>query len=450
MSSLKQIRAIPIPGLRAVMFVCLLIGVSAVSAVGQVQLTVQETRRRAVDFNRTYLQARQDVKIANTNVTRAWADALPNLSFNGRYGRNFIVPSIFFEVDGQTVQFKTGFKNNFNATVALEQPIWQGGKVFKGLQVAKLYKGYSEAIAQQVRSEIVYNAEQLFYDAIRTHSDLEVWQQAYESNSANYRVVKQKYDQGMVSEYELLRAKVEMQNALPEILAAESEVTLAEKRLKSFIGLPLSDSMTVIEPDTDTSLTTLPDLPTLKDTALALRPEMVQARRLVEISGKAVSIARAAYWPDLNAFAQYDWSAVSDDFTLTNNNSRSWTAGLTVSFTIFDGFRRKGDVDQRQAEFRQAQLGRQQAEDDITLEVEQAYDRLIQAKKALDIQGATIAAAEEGLKIATVRYESGVGTQLEVLSAQSALTQARSVQAQALFSFRVARAGLKRATTIEL
>ena len=75
---------------------------------------------------------------------------------------------------------------------------------------------------------------------------------------------------------------------------------------------------------------------------------------------------------------------------------------------------------------------------------------MIQVKKALDIQGATIAQAEEGLKIANLRFETGVGTQLEVLSAQAALTEARSQLAVATFMFRKARAELRKATTVDI
>ena len=77
-------------------------------------------------------------------------------------------------------------------------------------------------------------------------------------------------------------------------------------------------------------------------------------------------------------------------------------------------------------------------------------DRMEQAKKSVEIQSETIAQAEEGLKIANLRYESGVGTQLEILSAQAALTEARNALAAATFSFRQARSQLKKATTLSI
>ncbi|MBD3402499.1 hypothetical protein GF420_06365 [candidate division GN15 bacterium] len=427
----------------------LLVGL-AVPAVAQTTLDRNTVRDLALEFNREFLQAQQEVVIADADVRRARADAFPQINFAASYNRNFVVPSVFFVVNGETQELQTGFRNSYGAQVSLSQTLWQGGKVFTAIEIAKRYKRYSEAIANQVRAEVLYQAEQLYYDAILARSQLSVWEQALESNTANLEVVRQKYEQGIVPEYELLRARVERQNILPEIISAESRVRLTEKRLKSFLGIDLSEPVEIVESATDTSLAALPALPVLIDSAQAHRPEKTQAEELVDISREGVSVAKAEYWPSFEAVAAWDWQSASDDFTLSENNTSSWTAGLRVSLPIFDGFRRGSDVQMRKAQLSQARLSLKQTRDEVTLEVEDAYDRLLRAKKAVDIQDATIAAATEGLEIAKLRYESGVGTQLEVLSAQTALTEARRVKAEALFAFRVARAGLERATTLDI
>jgi outer membrane protein TolC len=427
--------------------------VLAVPSFAQTSLSVADVRQRAVEYNRSYLSAREDVRIARTEISRAFADVLPSLSLSSSYNRSFKIPTIYFtqrmDSVSQTVALQTGFKNSFDVGLMLEQPIWHGGKTIAAYRIAKLYRDYSEAIAGQVEAEVVLAADQLFNAAILARSTLSVWQNALETNTANLDVVEKKFSQGMVSEYEVLRARVEKQNILPELLNAESDVRLSEKRLKSFIGMDLGAPIELVESRTDTSLTAMPGLRDCIDSALANRPEVVQAEKLTRITDKAIGVAKAEYWPELNAVARYDWSAASDDFALKENNSKSWTAGLVLSFNVFDGGKRRSDVTMRRAEKRQSDLHFAQVTDDITLEVEEAYDRMMQAKKSLDIQGATIASAEEGLKIARVRYDSGIGTQLEVLSAQTALTEARQIQAQAMFAFRQARAGLKKATTID-
>ena len=444
---MKQYRLIPL------MIILLLMAVS--TAVPETTLTVADVRRLAVEFNRQYLSSQEDITIAKADISQAWADALPNINLRSTYDRTFKVPKIFFSTEDdaghvQTMELQTGFKNSFGTSVSLTQPIWHGGKVFAALKIAKMYKNYAEANAEAVESEVALSAEQLFYSALLAKTELEVQERALESNTANLDVVEKMHDRGVVSEYELLRARVEQQTVLPMLIEAESQVTISEKQLKSFLGLDLGEPVVLVEDQTDTSIISLPSLDALTDTALVHRPEMRAAVKLTEIAKKAITVARAEYWPSLDAVGAYNWSSQSDDFTVKDNRSESWTAGLALSMNLFPFNHKKGGVSKAKAQYTQALLTRQQTRDDIVLEVEQAYTRLLQAKKSLDIQGATIAAAEEGFKIAQVRYEAGVGTQLEVLSAQTALTQTRQMRAQALFAFRVAKAELRKVTTFEL
>lgn len=414
-------------------------------------LTAEDVRQMALDFNRTYLSAEEDVIKAQTEVTTARSGALPDITFTGSYNRNIKLPSFFLNPEGEeTIEFVAGFKNDFAAAVSLRQSIWKGGKVFSALKIANLYKNYSEQIKEEVRASVIYSAELLFYQAILEQSNLEVLRKAFEANSYNLEMVEKSFSQGMVSEFEVLRARVEKSNLMPQILAGESNLRLAQKRLKSFIGMDLNEDIYLVELEDDTSLAGLPSLTTLTDTALISRPEMQQADYLRQIARKAIGVARADYFPQLEAVSTYAWSAQSDEFTLSDNTVQTWSAGLNLTIPLFKGGATKGKVRSSRADYQQTILAANETRDAIRLEVEEAYDQLVQAKKALDIQGVTIDQAEEGLSIANVRYESGVGTQLEVLSAQSALTQARNSLALAKFVFRQARAQLKKATTVEL
>ena len=418
-------------------------------AEAKTALTITDVRQRALQFNRTYLASKEEVSKAQSDIIKARAGALPNLSAGGAYSRNFILPSFFVQTEDETLEFRTGFKNSFGASLSLRQPLWQGGKVFTALSIAKLYKKYSERQAEATKAAVVQNAEVLFYSAILEKSRLAVLEKAFEATSYNAEMIEKLYSQGLVSEFEVLRARVEKANLQPAMLSAESDVRLSGKRLKSFLGIDLNEPIVLIEEAGDTSLVDLPPLAALIDTALAKRPEMQQADLLTDISLKAIRIAKGGYYPSLDAVSNYSWQSVSDDFTLSGHRTESWTAGITLSIPIFTGGYTRGEVKQRHSEHNQAKLAAQQLQDDIKLEVEQAYDQLLQSKEALQIQKETIAHAEEGLRIANLRYETGVGTQLEVLSAQAAVTKARNSKAEAIFFFRTAASRLKKGTTID-
>ncbi|MCP4705809.1 MAG: TolC family protein, partial [candidate division Zixibacteria bacterium] len=233
-----------------------------------------------------------------------------------------------------------------------------------------------------------------------------------------------------------------------QLISAESNLNLSRKRLKSFLGLPLNENISLIADLSDTFSVNLPTLDTLIIMAINERPELKQANLNKRGRKKAVRIAKGDWlYPNIYANATYQMTGSSQDIKFdAGDRSDSWAASLTVNIPIFDGARTIGEVRKAKVDYYQAKLTEQQLLDDIKLEVEQAYDNLIQAGKALETQTETITSAEEGKRIADLRYESGIGTQLEVLSVQTALTLARTQYIQTVHSYRLAKAALKKAT----
>lgn len=414
------------------------------------KLTLEAVRELALQSNRSYLSAEQEIVKARSDIGRARSGAFPRLTFGSSYARNFRIASAFFETEDGTQEVQFGFKNNYAADISLRQPLWEGGKVYTAYRVAKQYKSYTEAMTKEMAAEVVRTGEQLFYLVMLEEARLLVFEDALGTMSHNTDVVQKMFSQGQVSRFELLRARTEEANLKPQLLAAESNVRLARKRLASFLGLPLDEPVEIVEPVDDTSLTGLLELDSLIALALSSRNAIKQANLELDMRSGAVSIARAGYFPSLAAISQYAWQSQSDEFRMNDKTSTSFTAGLTLSLSIFDGGLTRSQVRRSKAELRQSELSRLDLIDQIELQVELAYDQLIRAKKSLELQGETIAEAEEGVRIAKLRYETGEGTLLEMLSAQTALTEASTVRAAALFGFRNARADLRLASTIDL
>ncbi len=407
-------------------------------------LTVEKVRQRALEYNRQLLSAQKELERSKAEIISARSGALPQLSLDGRYTRNLTTREFFF---GDEV-IPISKNNEFDLSLSLTQPLYIGGKVGSALKIAKIYKEYSSEKVKEIEREIVYNAEAIFYGVILAESNLDVIKKANQQLSYNLEIAEKYFGQGMISEYELLRARVEKLNIDPQLISAESELNLSRKRLKSFLGLPLEEEISLVSDLTDTATVSLPALDSLITRAIAERPELKQANLQKRGYEKAVRIARGNWlYPNLYANATYQISGSSNDFTIREQEkSDSWTASLLLNIPIFDGARTIGEVRKAKVDYYQAMLAEQQLLDDIRLEVEQAYDNLIQAGKALEMQSETIAQAEEGRRIADLRYESGVGTQLEVLSAQTALTQSRTQFIQTVHMYRLAKAALKKAT----
>ena len=148
-------------------------------------LTLAETRQLALEFNRDYLSAMQEKVKANSDVTIARAGAFPDVNFTSYYNRNFAIPSFFLTAGNETIEFKTGFKNNYGARLSLSQSLWSGGKVFTAMSIAKNYRSFADASAAGVEARILYQAEVLFYDLILRRASLAVLEKSFEAAAHN-------------------------------------------------------------------------------------------------------------------------------------------------------------------------------------------------------------------------------------------------------------------------
>ena len=418
-------------------------------------LTLEKVRQLALENNRQFQTAQKELDRSHGEIISARSAALPQISIDGRYTRNLTTPQIFpSELGGGNVSFNfPGLNNNdFDLSLSITQPLYSGGKVGSAYSIAKIYEKYTKEKVNEVEDEIVFGAESMFYQAILAGSNLDVLKSAEEQLSYNLDVVEKYFDQGMVSEYELLRARVEKLNLEPKLIAAESQVSLTRKKLKSFVGIALDEEITLVSDYSDTTITDLPSLDSLVGLALNNRPEIRQARLQKEGYQKAVRVAKGNWiYPNISLSTAYSFSAYSDDFKIQEREtSKSWSASVLLNIPIFDGGRTIGEVRKAKTDYYQAVLAEEQAYDDIRLEVQQAYDNLMMARRAMESQKETIEQAEEGLRIANLRYESGVGTQLEVLSAQTALTDARNNLSKAIYDFRLAKSALRKAAKFDI
>jgi len=138
---------------------------------------------------------------------------------------------------------------------------------------------------------------------------------------------------------------------------------------------------------------------------------------------------------------------LTSDLTVTDHG---WIAGVQLSWNLFDGFRTQGKIKEATANYERAGLELEDRTRLIELDVRTAFSNFIEAREVLESQKKVLEQAEEAVRLARARSEAGSGTQLDVLSSQTALTDARTTQVQALHDYDAARARLQRAVGMNL
>jgi outer membrane protein len=395
---------------------------------------------------RKRLEAAQGVEIQTRAI------AIPKLAATGGYSA--VQPSAVDSpplLEGLPFTFNTD--QNWRTQVKVVQSIYEGGRILSSLRAARLVRERSLLDYQVSVADTVLESQLAYYAVLLAEQQIRVEQAAIELLQRELTDATRRFDAGTVPRFNVLRAEVELANERPKLSRARNGLRIARNRLANVLGFNLAteDSLEVpiflsgkleAEPWTTPLSRALP-------LALKKRSELESLRKSRDLRKEEVVSARAGGRPSLQAFAGYDArnTIFSSDLS---DNVHGWMTGVQMSWDLFDGGSTVGRVREAQARYELAGIDLDDAGRRIELEVRTAYSVFTEADEILKSQLKVMEQAEEALRLAAARNEAGTSTQLDVLSAQTALTDARTTQVQALHDYAVARARLERAVGANL
>jgi len=411
-------------------------------ASAQQPISLTDAIRRGLQTNERYHITLAEQDRADARIKQARSGILPDVRFDGSYTRSLKIP--VYQIGGQAIAF--GSPHSATWGVSVDQSLWEGGRVFAAWSAARSYHSMTREMSAQARLDLETEVAQAFLDALLARRLVEVAEKSLALAEESFAVVGKKFAQGLVSEYDHLRAQVRLANLRPPLIQAQNHRQLADSRLRTLIGVQTGVELDLRDSEPDSSSWEAEPLDQLIAEAGKRRPDVQASEYEVRILRNGVQSANADYWPTLKLRAMFNWQTQADRFRYRPADvSRSWQGMLMVSYPLFDGFRRSGNVGLAKVDLSQAQLRRQALLKSVILEIEQARNNFLEATQRLEAQKETVAQAERGVQVANVRYESGVGTLLEVLDAQLELTSARIYAQTARHDRLVARAQWRRA-----
>jgi outer membrane protein TolC len=398
--------------------------------------------------NSTILKGQADLRAAYGVEVQLRAIALPRLSAGGGYNaqessliENFPLPAPL----SSYVQYSD---QNWNADVKVEQSIYQGGRIRSAFRSAKLTRQQALLNYQATLADTLLAVRVAYDDILLAALQIAVNEASVQLLTGELEDVRKRFAAGTVPQFDVLRAEVELANERPRLIRAKNDYRISKNNLLNLlaVNLPRTTWEDVPLPLSDT-LEARPyeiDLPSALARAAEKRPELAALRKARDLRREDLVNAKSAYKPTAQLFGGYQWQSPPYDNNL-NHDLSGWIAGAQMNWSIFDGQLTRGKVMEARARFQRAQLDIDESARQIELEARTAYSNFIEAREVLDSQKMVQEKAQEALRLAEARLAAGTGTQLDVLDAQTALTQARTTQAEALHDFSVARARLQRA-----
>ncbi len=413
-----------------------------------VELTLDQTIAMALKSNPTIKISAADLEKANWDVRSAQASKGPSVTLSHGFSRFKTADSstyVFEYADPRNkkqIPIPASLTTRYANSVDMTLPLYTGGKLEGTIEKAQLAVKVADHGVNNSRQQVQLDATTGYYDILKTTNIVILSGESLDRLNAHLKNVEAQYNAGTVAKSDVLRSEVEKAKAEQSLITAKNAYELAVSSLNNIIGLPL-----------DTELTVKDELKyqkfdkTLEQciaTGLNQRPDLAQAKLNVDIAKTSISVAESGNRLSVAATASEKWN--DSDFPGTKNNT--WTIGINASYNLFDSGLTTAKVKNARADLVKSSEQLRQAGDNAQLQIRQAYLNMIEAEKRIDTSKVAVVKAEEDYKIAQVRYSAGVGTNLDVIDSQVALTSAKTDYVQAMYDYNTSRAKLDKAMGI--
>jgi len=420
---------------------------AAQEATETLTLTLEDAIELALRQNPNYLATQEREGQARGLLREAVSRFLPSLNFQGMNTLDeklFVLEFPSFIPGEPPQRFSIDFTRDFQASLAFSFPLYAGGRLVAGYKQADYNLRSTREGIRLSEQETVFNVKRAFYGYLLAREFFAVSEEALKLAEEFQKNVKSLYGVGMSSKFDLLRSEVQVANLRPQLIRARNGRDVAELGLKMALGIDLGKPIAVVAKGLLSSTPLDPDVDKWVEEALLKRPELRQIDQQRLMAGETLKIARGAVLPTLAVGGAFNSWADSLNFR-KGAWQNYYSINLSLSIPLFNGFESQARIGQTKAAIREIDWIRKGLSDLIAFEVRQAILNYQQSRESLLSQEKNVEQAQEAVRIAELNFAEGLATALDVLTAQVALSQARTNYTQGLYDCVMSEAQLEKA-----
>lgn len=394
----------------------------------------------ALDESRT-------IKIADISIEKSgyakkgtYAALYPNINANGSYQRTIKKQVMAMDFGGQSMEIAVGKWNNVNAGVSAAMPLINA-QLWQTLKLSALDVELAVEQARSSKISMVAQVKKAYYAVLLAQQVHEVYKEVYDNAVKNFESTEQLYNAGKTSEYEYLRASVNVKNAEPNVYSSLTAIELAIWQLKAVMGIDLETRIGVrgnIDQYKDEMMSytiTSDDVNLENNSTLA---QMAIQNQQLE---RTIKMTKAQYIPTLSASFSYNYIAMGDDFKFKWNPYS--VAGLSLNIPIFEGFYKRNTIKQYKASQNMLELSIEDTERNLRVAFKNYENEITTYMKNYAAAESTVEMAQRSYDIAEKMYELGTTTLTELNDAQLALVQAQLTMSRTVYNFMVTKASIE-------
>lgn len=414
---------------------------------GTVDLNLPKTVQMALDYNRDIKNSQYALKKAEYAINQAQAGKKPTVDYNFGAQRSRATDAATYSRAASLMGSANSISNAFSNGISVNIPLYTGGLVEGQIDVAKLGKTNAQEEILRVEQATKYSAIEGYYGLLAYQELQGVYHEAVDNLQGHLDNVQAQYNVGTKAKVDVLSSDVSLANAKTTAITADNNVAIAESNLNNILGLPLETKLNLADHQLPFDTYNI-SLQEALDYAMKYRPEVLQAAIAVQEAERSIDIADAGNKPTVAITGGNDWA--DNTFPGIDANKRSWKVAAGVTYNFYDGGATKAKVNQAKQDLLVARETEQKTRESVQLQVKQAYLNIRSAAQKVEETQTVVDQARENYRIQNIRYQAGVGINLDVLDAQLSLNQAQVNHIQALYDYNVGIAKLEQVMGVDV
>jgi len=408
----------------------------------------------ATENNPNLKNAREAITSSEARVGEILATGLPQINASANLTDNYIIPTSFlpaaiFDPNAGPDDFvgvKFGTKYTGNASLNLEQMIFNGS-YFVGLKASKTYTELSRQDLIKTETDVVAAIKKAYYSVLVSKERADLVDKNFQRLDSLLKQTKAQYENGFVEKIDVNRIQVQYNNIINASKSSTIALEISYNLLKFQMGLPVTESITLSDNLESIKFHVL-DEDFKKDFQYTNRIEYSQLqvnRALVELD---IKNTRSQYLPTIDLFGNYGASYGTSAFNSFIQFGPNWrslgSVGLRANLPIFDGLRKSKLVQQKKSQLIQIDNSLDLAKNQIDLEQEQASMTFESHIETLKTQRENMQLSKEVYDVTVIKYQQGVGSNLEVIDADASYKEAQTNYFAALYDTLIASVELEK------
>lgn len=414
----------------------------------QSPLSLKDAVRTALEKNTSIEASAAAEDAAQSKVDEARGGYLPKVNYSESWTRSdnpvFVFSSLLTEHQFSGNNFLLGplnrpdFLNNFQSLVTADQTLFDAGQTKRAIREAGLSKDIAGEDHRMAKMDVIASVVRAYYDAALSAAEVKAADQSMQSAQADLQHAENVRAAGLATDADVLSIRVHLAGVREQQIQRSADLDVARAALNDALGEPLDTTYhltTELAPAT-VSPRLVADYET---SALADRPEARQAKLSSRLAQTQADDARSGYLPDVVLHGAFE----GDRQNFYDRGGANWTVSVGLRWNLFNGFSDRARIEETTSQFRRSEALEQSANSSIRLQVRRAFADLRAAEERIDVAKASVAEAEETLRITQNRYQAGMNNVTDLLRTETAALDARTRYLAAVHDQRIAAAMLE-------